>query len=71
MFRTGSKPFAISPDDFAKLAKGAMIAAAGAALTYVAAAIPGIDFGPYTPAVTAVAAVLVNLARKFLTDTTT
>ncbi len=47
-----------------KVAKGAGIAAAGAALTYLVQAVPGLDLGPWTPVVVAVLSVLVNVVRK-------
>ncbi len=53
-------------DRLLSVGKGALIAAAGVALTYVAGAIPGIDFGPYTAVVAGVAMVLINAARKGL-----
>jgi len=46
--------------------RGAAVAAAGAALTHLTAAVTGADFGPYTPAVVAVWSVAVNAARKAL-----
>jgi len=49
-----------------KIAKGTGIAAAGAALTYLAETIPGVDFGVYTPYVTAALAVVVNALRQLL-----
>lgn len=51
-----------------KVGKGLLIAAAGAALTYLAEAIPGIDFGAWTPLVVAGTSVLVNFGRKFLSS---
>lgn len=50
----------------AAVARGAAVAAAGAALTHLTAAVTGADFGPYTPAVVAVWSVAVNAARKAL-----
>lgn len=53
-------------DQLKSIAKGAVIAAVGAALTYVTQAVSGVDFGPYTPAVVAVFSVLANALRKAL-----
>lgn len=53
-------------DGIVSIAKGAAIAAAGAALAHLTAAVTGADFGPYTPAVVAVWSVAVNAARKAL-----
>ncbi len=47
--------------------KGALIAAAGAALTYLAQ-LPFGDFGPYGPTIGAVLSVVVNAGRKWLTS---
>jgi hypothetical protein len=51
-----------------KVGKGALIAGAGAVLTYLVEAVPGIDFGSYTPLVVAVLGILVNFGRKFLME---
>lgn len=48
--------------------KGALIAAAGAALTYVTEFVSGTDFGSFGPIVAAGLAVLVNLLRKYAVD---
>lgn len=48
-----------------KILRGAAIAAAGAALTYAAQALNGANFGAYTPVVTAVLAILVNVVRQY------
>lgn len=55
--------------DGAKLLKGLGVALAGAALTYLEETIPGVDFGSYTALVVGVNSVLVNFARKWLTNT--
>lgn len=44
--------------------KGAVVAAVGAGLTYLATAVGGMDFGANTPFVTALFAVGVNYVRK-------
>jgi hypothetical protein len=57
-----------------KVGKGALIAGGGVALTYLAGAIPGLNFGPYGAVVAGVAMVLINAARKgleHLADTST
>jgi hypothetical protein len=48
-----------------KVGKGALIAGAGAALTYLLEAIPGLDFGIYTTVVGAGLSILVNFGIKF------
>jgi len=50
-----------------KVGRGALIAGGSAVLTYVAEALPGIDFGEWTPIVMAISGVIINLARKLLT----
>ena len=47
-----------------KVGKGALIAGAGAALTYLLEAVPGLDLGQSTPIVVALLSVLVNVIRK-------
>jgi hypothetical protein len=47
------------------ISKGALVAAAGAAITYGLDATAAIDFGAYTELVVAVNSVIVNIARKF------
>lgn len=49
-----------------KIAKGAAIAAGGAALTYLTQVATGADFGEWTPIVVAGISVLINVARKLL-----
>ena len=56
----------IDKEKLIKIGKGALIAGAGAVLTYLVEAIPQVDFGQYTPVVVAVFSVLVNAVRKVL-----
>lgn len=51
----------------ASVARGAGIAAAGAALTYLIQWVSGADFGELTPALVAVLSVLANAVRKAAT----
>jgi len=46
------------------IAKGAAIAGVGAALTYAVSALGSVDFGIYSPVVSAALAVVVNAAHK-------
>lgn len=48
-----------------KIAKGAGLAAAGAAGTYLIAYLGGLDWGPWAPTAAAVLAVAANMLRKF------
>lgn len=57
-------------DNWKKIGKGALIAGAGAALTYLAQNLTGLDFGQHTPLVVAVLSVVVNYVRKALTEST-
>lgn len=65
-----SKPFSLDGTDLWKLFVGCFVAGSGAFLTTFTESIGDIDFGEWTPHVTAGAAVLVNIARKFLADNT-
>ncbi len=49
-----------------KVGKGALIAGAGAVLTYALEAVPNVNFGEYTPIVMAIFTVIVNFARKWI-----
>lgn len=51
-----------------KVGKGALIAGGAAVLTYLAEAIPGIDFGRYTVLIVGLASVLINFLRKLLVN---
>ena len=52
--------------NYEKVLRGLGIALAGAALTFLAETIPGIDFGQWTPVAVAVASALVNAGREWL-----
>lgn len=67
----GSPALSLSWHDGWKVLQGALIAAAGAGLTYLAEWVSGTDFGEWTPVVVSVSAVLVNVARKWLLNTQT
>lgn len=55
-------------DQWLKIMKGLAIAVAGAAITATAQYVTDTDFGQATGIVVAVNSVLVNIARKFLTE---
>ncbi len=66
----GSPPLALSTHDLLKTGKGLGVCMVGAGLSYLATVvIPGLDATHY-PWLIPVASWLVNLARKWLTDTT-
>ena len=60
--------FSLNMTDWLKVGKGALIASAGAGLTYLSANVMGADFGMYTPVVVAGWSIFVNLAKKFLEE---
>lgn len=64
-----SKKLKISKTDLVKVGKGALIAGAGAVLTYLTSAITTLDFGEYTPLVVAGFGILVNFLRKLIPRT--
>jgi len=51
-------------ENLKKIAIGAAVAALGAVLTYALEQVPGMNLGQWTPVVTAVLSVLVNVVRK-------
>lgn len=63
-----SPKFTLNVEDAKALGKGLLIALAGAALTYVTEQIPNVDFGQWTPLVVATWSVVVNTARKWITE---
>jgi hypothetical protein len=64
-----SKKFSLINLDWEKIGVGAGVAIGGALLTYTAELIPMIDFGDYTPLVVALLGILINIGRKYLTET--
>lgn len=68
MVKNTSPSFSIDAIGLKKVGKGLLIAVGGAVLTYIAEVIPGINFGEYTPVAVAVASVIVNFGRKFLSN---
>lgn len=65
-----SSKYSLNKVDLIAIGKGLLIALGGAGLVYLADVIPSIDFGPYTPLVVALAAVLINFLRKYLSGPT-
>jgi len=63
-----STVFTLAKDDWIKIFKGALIAGAGAGAVYLVQAIGALDFGLYTPAVVALASILVNALRKWMAN---
>lgn len=54
--------------DWGKIGRGALVAIAGAILTYGTQVVADTDFGSWTPMVAAGWAIVVNLLRKFATE---
>jgi len=58
----------LDQQDLIKVAKGAGLAAAGAAAVYLAEWASNTDFGQWSPTITALAAIGLNLMRKWIED---
>lgn len=63
-----SEKYSLNKQDLKKIGTGALVAIAGALLVYLTDLVPTIDWGVYTPIVTAVFAILANLVRKWLSE---
>lgn len=63
-----SPSFALNSFDWKKIGKGALIAAAGAVLTYLSTFITHADFGVYTAVVAVVASALINAGQKWVSS---
>lgn len=63
-----SEIFKLNKDDGKKILNGLIIAILGVVLTYLEQTISKVDFGAYSPIVAALNSVLVNSARKWLSD---
>ncbi len=64
----GSKKYTLNKEDLKRIGVGALIAIMGALLTYAETQIPNVEFGSWTPILTALNAILVNAVRKFIAD---
>ena len=62
-----SKKFSLNKEDFKKILVGALVAVAGALLTYLSEVVTQVDFGGYSPMVVAILSILINAGRKFIT----
>jgi len=63
-----TKKYKLTKENFDKVGRGAAIAILGSGITVVSEALLKFDYGEWTPAVVALVSVLVNLARKWLSD---
>lgn len=61
-----SKKFSLNWLDLQKIGRGALIALGGALLTYLADALPSVDFGQLQPVVVALGGILINAGWKYL-----
>jgi len=70
---SGSRPYWMSKEDWIKVLKGGMVAAAGAALLASASWLETLpdhfDFGAYEALAVVACQMAVNAIRKFVTDT--
>lgn len=62
-----SDTYKLIPEDIKAIWRGAMIATAGALLTYVTQVITGANFGQWTPIVVAIWSIVANSIKKYLT----
>ena len=58
----------LDTDKLVSILKGAAIAGAGAAGVYFFSNLADMDFGAFTPAVVALASVVVNALRKYVSE---
>lgn len=63
-----SKRYQLNREDLKRIGIGALVALAGALLTYLETLIPNVEFGVYSPLAVAVNSILANAVRKFLAD---
>lgn len=64
-----SKKFDLIKQDLTKIAIGAGVAGVGAILTYTTQELSNIDYGEWTPVITALMSILANTIRKWLITT--
>lgn len=58
----------LSKEAWVKVGKGALVAGAGAVMTYLATWASGQDFGAATPVIMAALSVVANIIRKYATE---
>lgn len=63
-----TKKYTLTNENIKKIITGAAIALGGALITIFAEQINQIDFGEWTPVVTALSAILINAARQYLSE---
>lgn len=62
----GSSSFSFQGINWGKVGAGALVAIAGALLTYLSTWIAATDFGAYTPIIMGVWTILANVVRKWV-----
>ena len=60
------KKFSFDSETIKKIKRGALIAGAGALLTFLEETVPGIDFGEWSLLATALNSFLINLIKEFI-----
>lgn len=65
-----SKRFSLSSMDWNKIGIGALVAMAGALLTYLTPIVTGLDLGASTPIIVALWSIIANIVRKWIADYT-
>ena len=63
-----SQRYSLNKEDLKKIGTGALMAIAGALLTYITETIGQVELGDYTPLVVAVWSIVANIARKYLLE---
>jgi hypothetical protein len=63
-----SQRYSLNKEDLKKIGIGALMAIAGALLTYVTETISQVDFKEYTPLVVAIWSIIANVARKYIAE---
>jgi len=58
----------LNKEDLIKVGTGALIAGVGAGIVYILTTFGQMDYGIFTPAVTALFAILLNFVRKYIKD---
>lgn len=64
--QTESKQFSLNKEDAKRIGIGALVAVAGAMLTYASSVVTNTDFGIWTPIIVSLWSVVANTARKFV-----
>lgn len=67
--KTISKEWQLIKHDLTKIGIGALMAGLGAVMTYATQELANIDYGQWTPIITALLSILVNTIRKWMANT--